>query len=73
MRALAKTEGLILDVRDNSGGSRQILRALFPHFMQSTDAPYVANVARYRLTPGLQRLGAEALPGTPVPSIDGDY
>jgi hypothetical protein len=52
MSDLRGTRGLIIDVRENGGGSRMPLRTLFPYFMASADQPRVANVARYRLGPG---------------------
>jgi hypothetical protein len=45
------TNGLIVDVRGNSGGSRDALRALFPFMMSPSDSPRVINAARYRLHP----------------------
>ncbi|GAB5521768.1 MAG: hypothetical protein RhofKO_40190 [Rhodothermales bacterium] len=49
MPQFEQTDGLIIDVRGNTGGSRAALRALFPYVMTETDAPYVANAAKYRL------------------------
>lgn len=43
------TKGLIIDVRSNTGGSRDALVTLFPYFMQSEETPYVVNAAKYRL------------------------
>jgi hypothetical protein len=51
MADLRETRGLVIDVRENSGGSRLPLRTLFPYFMASSDQPRIANVAKYRLTP----------------------
>ena len=51
MVQLARTKGLIVDVRNNGGGSRESLRTLFPYFMAPSDPPHVANVAAYRLRP----------------------
>jgi C-terminal processing protease CtpA/Prc len=45
------TNGLIVDVRGNTGGSRDALRALFPYVMSPEDSPRVINAARYRLHP----------------------
>ena len=45
------TDGLIIDVRGNTGGGREALFVLFPYFMSSDDKPYVANAAKYRLGP----------------------
>jgi hypothetical protein len=47
------TKGLIVDVRGNSGGSREALRELAPYFLPD-DTPLVASVAVYRLHPDLQ-------------------
>ncbi len=52
MDTLRDTNGLIIDVRGNGGGTRTALRTLFPYFMRPDDSPRVANVARYRLRPG---------------------
>jgi hypothetical protein len=46
------TRGLIIDVRGNGGGSREVLRELFPFFMKKDDPPRIANVAAYRLGQG---------------------
>ena len=55
MQAFRGVSGLIIDVRQNGGGSRQPLRTLFPYFMKPNEDPYVANVARYRMPPGTRR------------------
>ena len=55
MAALRDTRGLIIDVRDNRGGSREPLRNLFPFFMKSDDEMHVVNVAAYRLPPTIER------------------
>lgn len=55
MKRFAGTDGLIIDVRGNGGGSRDILRGLFPYFMSRRDRPHVANVAAYRLAPDAPR------------------
>lgn len=44
-----KTAGLVIDVRGNPGGSRALLRKIFPYFMKEGDAPRVANVAASRV------------------------
>jgi Peptidase family S41 len=51
MPKFRSTNGLIVDVRGNTGGSRDALRALFPYLMSDSDAPRVINAARYRLHP----------------------
>jgi len=50
MPQFEQTDGLIIDVRGNTGGSRQALRALFPYVMTPDDPPHVANAAQYRLS-----------------------
>jgi hypothetical protein len=40
--------GLIIDVRGNGGGTRDVLRTLFPYFMTPGDGLHIANVAVYR-------------------------
>ena len=47
---MASTKGLIIDVRGNSGGSRQILTELMPYLMNNKQAPVVVNVAATRVT-----------------------
>ena len=49
MRACKDTDGLIIDVRGNGGGSRDALRTLFPYFMKKNENPHVVNLARYKL------------------------
>jgi hypothetical protein len=51
MQAVRSTEGLILDIRDNGGGSRLLLRLLFTYFLTDADEPHIGNVARHRLAP----------------------
>jgi hypothetical protein len=48
------TNGLIIDVRGNGGGSRAALRELFPYFMTYEESPVVASVAVYRLWKGFK-------------------
>jgi hypothetical protein len=49
MADLRGTKALVIDVRGNGGGSRLVLRELFPYFMKPDDAPRIANVAAFRL------------------------
>lgn len=42
-------KGLIVDVRGNTGGSREALIRLVSYLMSPDDAPRVVNMARYRL------------------------
>ncbi|MEE8107158.1 MAG: S41 family peptidase [Planctomycetota bacterium] len=53
LKSLEDTKGLIIDVRDNSGGTRVATLALLPHFMRAGEKTYVANVAALRLPTGL--------------------
>ena len=52
MAAVRGTAGLVIDVRNNGGGSRDVLRELFPYFMKPGEPPRVVNVAAYRLAEG---------------------
>lgn len=47
-----ETSGLIVDVRGNSGGSRDALLVLLPALMAADDSPRVVNVAAHRLWEG---------------------
>lgn len=49
MHRFRETDGLIIDVRGNSGGSRDALRTLLPFFLPPDAPPRVVNVAAYRL------------------------
>lgn len=49
MNQFNDTDGLIIDIRSNGGGSRAPLRALFPFFMAGNEPPRIVNVAAYRL------------------------
>ena len=49
MADLRGTRALVIDVRGNGGGSRLVLRELFPYFMKPDDAPRIANVGSFRL------------------------
>lgn len=46
MGEFKNTNGLIIDIRGNGGGSRAPLKALLPYFIKE---PKVTNVARYRI------------------------
>jgi len=52
MTAVRGTVALVVDVRNNAGGSRQVLRDLFPYFMAPDEKPLVVNVAAHRLADG---------------------
>jgi len=49
MPRFAGASGLIIDIRDNRGGTRSVLRELYPYFVSASDPPHVANAAKYRL------------------------
>ncbi len=49
MGRFRSTDGLIIDLRTNGGGSRTPLRVLLPFFIAQSDPPYVVNIAAYRL------------------------
>jgi hypothetical protein len=49
MNHFKDTDGLIIDMRGNGGGSRAPLRVLFPFFMTKDEPPKVINIAAYRL------------------------
>jgi len=55
MPQFQNTEGLIIDIRDNPGGTRNVLRELYPYFVKESDKPRVANVAKYRLFKEFER------------------
>ncbi len=44
--------GLIVDVRDNGGGSREVLRLLYSYLVTPSDPPRAFTAARYRLFDG---------------------
>ncbi len=59
MQSFARARGLVIDVRGNGGGSRLLLRELFPWFMHASDPLRVVNVAAYRLHDGDRADAAE--------------
>lgn len=52
MRDAVGKRAMIIDVRGNGGGTRDILRALLPYFLDPKQGPRVVNVGAYRLAPG---------------------
>jgi C-terminal processing protease CtpA/Prc len=52
MAEFRETEGLIVDVRDNGGGSREALRWFASYLMDEDDPPRIVNCAKYRLYAG---------------------
>ena len=61
MEGFRKTNGLVLDVRGNGGGTRDALKALLPYFMDPEAGPQVVNAGALRLAPGA------------TPDADGGY
>ena len=51
MATFKDTQGIIVDVRGNGGGSRDALRWLFSYLLSHEDTPRVVNAAKYRLFP----------------------
>ena len=49
MNQFKDTNGLIIDIRSNGGGSRAPLRVLFPFFMAGNEPARIVNVAAFRL------------------------
>ncbi len=50
LKSLLQTDGLIIDVRDNGGGTYALLRAIYGFFRPVDAKPYVTNIAAYRLS-----------------------
>ncbi|MEO0471154.1 MAG: S41 family peptidase [Bacteroidota bacterium] len=48
MAELADTDGLIIDVRGNGGGKRDLLQQLIPYFIPPEASPIIGNVAALR-------------------------
>jgi len=51
MKEFAATKGLIVDVRGNGGGTRELLLALGGYLVGPEEPAVVGNVAQYRLSP----------------------
>lgn len=49
IRSFRNTRGLIIDVRDNSGGTYGVLRGIYGFFVPDDAGPRVTNIAAYRL------------------------
>lgn len=52
MGSFRDTGGLVIDVRGNGGGSRDIVNILVPYFLGPEDGPVVVSAAKYKLRPG---------------------
>lgn len=48
MREYKNTDALIIDIRNNGGGTRDILNVLAPYFISPDAQPWVANMAKLR-------------------------
>jgi len=62
MKSFQNTSGLIIDVRDNGGGTYGIMRALYGFFVPDDAPPKVTNIAAYRLSPSFHRNHIEYRP-----------
>jgi hypothetical protein len=62
MEAFRDTTGLIIDVRGNGGGRYGLMRTLFGYFQPPEAAPFVCNVAAYRLAPHFKKNHIEYRP-----------
>jgi hypothetical protein len=52
MPRFAGVRGLIVDIRQNGGGTRNVLWDLYPYFVSASQPPRVAGIAKYRRYPG---------------------
>ena len=55
-----RVRGVIVDIRDNGGGSRLPLLTLLPHLLDVDSEPVVVNAGRLKLSPGCPGPGCEA-------------
>lgn len=51
LRQSMDTTGMVIDVRDNGGGTQDILQAIYGFFVNPESTPRVTNIAAYRLGP----------------------
>jgi C-terminal processing protease CtpA/Prc len=51
MKSFQDTKGLLIDVRDNGGGTYGVMRGIYGFFVQGDAKPKVTNIAAYRLSP----------------------
>ena len=49
------TTAMVIDVRDNAGGSYALMHAIYGYFVPADASPYVANIAAYRLSDRFER------------------
>jgi hypothetical protein len=62
LKSLKDTTGLIIDVRDNPGGTYGIMRGIYGFFVPDNAKPKITNVAAYRLSPSFARNHIEYRP-----------
>lgn len=55
MDEMKNTNALVLDIRDNGGGRRDLLRLLAPYFMSPKSKPWVANLTKIRVDTSLTK------------------
>ena len=55
IKSYRATKGMIIDVRDNSGGTYGLMRGIYGFFVPDGSGPIVTNVAAYRLSDGFAR------------------
>ncbi len=63
MPRFERTVGLIVDVRGNTGGTRDAFRELFPYFIRFDDPPFVAAATIYREHPATRPTATVDLTG----------
>ncbi len=49
IKSFRETRGLIIDVRDNGGGTYGVMRGIYGFFVPDNAGPHVTNIAAYRL------------------------
>ncbi len=62
IKSFRETKGLIIDVRDNSGGVYGMMRGIYGFFVPDDAGPYVTNIAAYRLSASFPRNHIEYRP-----------
>ncbi len=70
MPRFERTVGLIVDVRGNTGGTRDAFRELFPYFIRFDDPPFVAGATVYREHPGTRLADLVDLTGQTADWLD---
>ena len=55
IRSFRGTKGMIIDVRDNAGGTYGVMRGIYGFFVPDDAGPRVTNIAAYRLGDGFAR------------------